>query len=133
MCASAGTASGSGSGHDPLPSSFKGFVSDSCGECAQGDLDFARSGDGRWDVSWKFVECPKGGEPSFIFEGSNEWYWKIQPRETGTPVTQLWVNGDEATMTQDNFFTISNGPYKGKQLVEFKKYDGNTESAYVSQ
>eukprot|EP00904_Undaria_pinnatifida_P005778 jgi/Undpi1/232/HiC_scaffold_1.g00229.m1 len=102
-----GYGTGNGSGKTPITGNFRGFVSDSCEECAKGDLDFATTGDGRWDITWKFVECPSGGDPSFIFEGSNEWYWKIQPRGTGSPVKELWVDGEKATMTQDNFFTAS--------------------------
>ena len=127
-----GTGTGKGSGKNPIKGKFKGFVSDSCGGCAKGDLDFAKSGDGRWDISWKFVECPSGGNPSFIFEGSNEWYWKIQPRETKSPVTQLWVDGKKATMTQDNFFTASNGPFYGEQVVKTQTMLGETKKTKVS-
>lgn len=52
----------------------------SCPECSSGDLDFAADGDGRWDISWHFVPCDGGDDITYIFEGSNEFYWKIQPR-----------------------------------------------------
>ena len=109
-----GTGTGKGAGKNPIKGKFKCFVSDSCEECAKGDLDFAKSGDGRSDIEWKFLECPSGGNPSSIFEGSNGWYRKIQARETESPVTQVWVDGKKATMTQDKFFTASGGPFYGE-------------------
>ena len=127
-----GSGTGKGSGKNPIKGSFKGFVSDSCAECSKGDLDFAKSGDGRWDISWKFVACPSGGDPSFIFEGSNAWYWKIQPRGTKSPVKDLWVDGKSATMTQDNFFTAQGGPYYGEQVVKTKTMFGETKTTKVS-
>lgn len=127
-----GYGTGSGAGADPIKGAFKGFVSDSCGGCAKGDLDFAMVGDGRWDIEWKFVECPSGGDPSFIFEGSNDWYWKIQPRETKSPVMQLWVGGEQAEMTQDNFFTATTGPFFGEQTVKTTTLTGETRSTKVA-
>lgn len=127
-----GYGTGRGSGADPIEGPFKGFISDSCGGCAKGDLDFAMVGDGRWNIEWKFVECPSGGNPSFIFEGSNDWYWKIQPRETKSPVIKLLVNDEEATMTQDNFFTASAGPYYGEQMVTTTTLFGETQRTMVS-
>lgn len=54
-----------------------------------GDLDFAADGDGRWDISWHFVPCEGSSDQTFLFEGSNEFYWKVmcsrkqQSRENG--------------------------------------------------
>ncbi|CAM9664879.1 unnamed protein product, partial [Laminaria digitata] len=127
-----GTGTGHGSGKNPIKGKFKGFVSDSCEKCSKGDLDFAKSGDGRWDIEWKFAECPSGGDPSFMFEGSNEGYWKIQARETKSPVTQLWVDGKKATMTKDNFFTASGGPFYGEQTVKTKTMFGETKKTKVA-
>lgn len=127
-----GSGTGVGSGGNPITGTFKGFVSDSCGGCAKGDLDFAQVGDGRWDIEWKFVECPGSGNPSFIFEGSNDFYWKIQARETTTPVAKLWVNDVQARMTQDNFFTIEAGPYYGEQLVRTETILGDTKQTHVA-
>ena len=67
-----------------------------------------------------------------IFEGSNDWYWKIQPRETKSPVIKLLVNDEEATMTQDNFFTASAGPYYGEQMVTTTTLFGETQRTMVS-
>ena len=49
-----------------------------CPECAFGDLDFALSGDGRWDITWRFVPCEDSSDQTFLFEGSNEFYWKVR-------------------------------------------------------
>lgn len=42
-----------------------------------GDLDFASDGDGRWDISWRFVPCEASTDQTFLFEGSHEYYWKV--------------------------------------------------------
>ncbi|CAN0291073.1 unnamed protein product, partial [Ascophyllum nodosum] len=98
--------SGNGAGSDPISGSFKAYVMDKCPKCSVGDLDFSKSGDGRWDISWNFVKCPGSNRPSFIFEGSHSYYWKIQPRGTSTPVVELTVEGAPGTRMDDNFFEI---------------------------
>lgn len=127
-----GFGTGVGSGKNPIKGTFRGFVSDSCAECAKGDLDFAMVGDGRWDIIWKFVQCRSGGDPQFIFEGSNEWYWKIQSRATTSPVKELWIDGEKATKTDDNFFTASEGPYYGKKVVRTTTVFGEKKKTKVS-
>lgn len=114
-----GEGTGRGSGRNPI-GKFKGYIHDSCGSCAEGDLDFMMDGDGRWDIEWKFVPCD-GGVPDFVFQGSNPWYWKIQARGTISPVEELWVNRKPATRVADNFFEITDGaPFKDEQVVEVK-------------
>lgn len=109
-------------------------MSDKCPECADSDLDFSESGDGRWDIEWNFVECPGAGDPSFVFEGSNNFYWKIQPRGTATPVETLTVNGVKAAKTNDNFFEIQEGgPFEGPQTVETWTIGGDYFSSDVSR
>ena len=129
-----GTANGKGGGRDPVPSTFKAYVTDKCPECAWGDLDFSMSGDGRWDIERKFVECSAGdGQPTFMFEGSNPWYWKLQPRGTATPVTELYVNRKYAERTDDNFFIVTDGaPFYGEQEVETKTVSGKDKKTMVS-
>lgn len=108
---------------------FKGFVSDKCPECGTDDLDLSMDGDGRFPIDWEFVPCP-GSKPTFIFEGSNEYYWKIQPRGTSTPVVSLFVSGKCGKRTDDNFFIVEEGPFIGPQLVTVITMDGKeyTES-----
>lgn len=83
------------------------------------------SGDGRWDVEWKFVKCP-GEEVDFAFEKKEKWYWKIQPQGTETPVKELTVNGVGSTKTDDNFFEPDGAAYPldGKQSVKITTIDG---------
>eukprot|EP00752_Nemacystus_decipiens_P013640 g12093.t1 len=126
-----GTADGTGSGYDPIPSTYKGFITDRCPECSTGDLDFSVSGDGRWDIEWEFVPCP-GESISFVFEGSNPYYWKIQPRGTKTPVVSLTINGKAAWRTQDNFFELGGGPWNGPQTVVTETMFGVTQTSQVS-
>lgn len=107
-----------GLGADPITGPFQAYIADKCPECAAGDLDFAQSGDGRWDISWRFVACPSSATPDFIFEGSNDFYWKIQPRGTNVPVSELTVSGVQGRRVDDNFFVVdSGGPFVGPQTV----------------
>lgn len=127
-----GEGSGEGAGANPVTGSFKAFVSDQCPECAYGDLDFSQSGDGRWDITWNFVPCPGGDdEASFLFEGSNDFYWKIQPRGTKTPVQSLSVNGAAGSRTDDNFFVVR-GDLAGEQSVTTTTIIGATATQDVS-
>lgn len=52
----------------------------------KGDLDLYISGDGRWEISFKAIDCPNvGGSEGNImmkFTGSNPWYIKLQARNT---------------------------------------------------
>ncbi|CAM9965889.1 unnamed protein product [Ascophyllum nodosum] len=129
-----GEGSGNGAGSDPITGTFKAYVMDKCPECSTGDLDFSKSGDGRWDISWKFVACPGSDKPSFIFEGSHEYFWKIQPRGTKTPVTELTVDGASGVKTDDNFFEIPGAPYPlyGAQTVKTTTMLGKTATQEVS-
>lgn len=128
-----GSGSGVGLGNDPITGPFKAYVVDKCDECAEGALDFSQSGDGRWEIEWHFVPCPGGGDPTFLFEGSNPFYWKIQPRGTTTPVKELKVGGNLASRTQDNFFIVQDGsPYNGEQQVETTTIKGVTKTMGVS-
>ena len=106
---------------------------DKCPECSVGDLDFSKSGDGRWDISWNFVKCPGSNRPSFIFEGSHNYYWKIQPRGTSTPVVELTVEGAPGTRTDDNFFEIPGAlyPLSGAQAVTTTTMLGSTATQEV--
>ncbi|CAM9561036.1 unnamed protein product, partial [Ascophyllum nodosum] len=112
---------------------FRAYVMDRCPECAHGDLDFAMGGTGRWNINWRFVPCDDGDDPTFIFEGSNAHYWKIQPRGSKSPVEKLWVNGEKATRTQDNFFVIQGDePYDGDQEVKTKTFLRKRKKTKVS-
>lgn len=127
-----GTGTGGGSGATPI-GTFKAYVSDKCPECASGSLDFALTGDGRWDIEWSFVPCPGSDVPTFMFEGSNLFYWKIQPRGTASPVEELTVNGLPGMRTDDNFFVIEDGgPFEGPQEVTTTTIDGVTVTTMVS-
>lgn len=128
-----GSGSGVGAGGDPIKGKFEAYVTDKCPECAPGDLDFSQAGDGRWEIEWHFVPCPRGKDPTFVFEGSNTFYWKIQPRGTKTPVKELKVRGYPAARTDDNFFIVEDGdPYEGGQPVETTTMGGETRTTEVA-
>lgn len=130
-----GRGTGGGTGVNPI-GAFQAYVSDCCMDekCTSGDLNFAKSGDGTWDIQWQFVPCP-GNEPHFIWEDSHEWSWKIQTRGTESPVDELFVNHCMAQKTADNFFTMTlteGVPLIEKQLVETKTILGEHHSAVIS-
>jgi len=109
MCANV-TASGQGSGANPIMGNFLVFVNNQCPSCSTGDLDFALNGDGRWAISWVGVECPVGDSNiQYMFVGSNPYYLKLQVRNTIIPALNLYIlQGDNYVAllkTNDNFFT----------------------------
>jgi len=114
MCATMhGT--GSGSGATPISTTaFTVFVSDLCPECAAGDIDIGKSGDGRWGISWKAIPCPVGTQKfSYKFAGSNPYYLKLQVVGPSVPVQSVqFVKGSTAyagVRTADNFFNLPSG------------------------
>lgn len=54
---------GKGLGHDPPPQQWQeATVTNLCPECKYGDIDFGKSGDGRWEIEWYWVdENPNSG------------------------------------------------------------------------
>lgn len=52
----------------------------------KGDLDLYIPGDGRWEISFKAIDCPNvdgsNGNIMMKFTGSNPWYIKLQARNT---------------------------------------------------
>jgi expansin (peptidoglycan-binding protein) len=109
--------SGEGSGGTPITGEFTAFVADKCPECKFGDIDLAKSGDGRWKVSWQVVPCPGAGTISYKFEGSNNNYIKIQPRGMATPASKVVVGGVGARFTDDNFYVADNGAGFGDPVL----------------
>lgn len=116
-----GSGNGKGSGGDPI-GHFEAYVIDSCEGCGDTGLDFyddTGKKDGKWEIKWRFVRCPAVEDPTFVFQGSNDNYWKLQPRGFATPVKKLKVSGNSATRVDDNFFVVDGGyPLEGEQQVE---------------
>lgn len=111
------TGSGKGAGSNPIKGTFKAYVNDRCPECAPNDIDLSKSGDGRWAVKWKVVPCPPGSNISFQFEGSNRWYFKLQPRGMQSPASSVLVDGVKALRTQDNHFVVQSGNGFGRRTT----------------
>ena len=53
-------------------------MTDECPECAYGSLDLAASGDGRFQIEWQPVQCSSNGPLVYSFQGSNDYYTKLQ-------------------------------------------------------
>jgi len=109
------TSTGRGSGANPLPRSFDAYVMDLCPTCpGRGDLDVATPGDGRWDVSWKVVDCPVvPGGPALYLQGSNDWYVKAQVRNVARPIAWVSIGGAPARRTHDHFWMAANPGGRG--------------------
>jgi hypothetical protein len=109
---------GPGSGANPIGQSIPAVVTDLCPECASGSVDLGWQGDGRWDISWKAVNCPTTSGFQYLFQGSNPWYIKLQARNTKIPVRLIEIlvgtNIYAGTRTPDNFFT-----FQGPNLYPF--------------
>lgn len=95
-------AEGKGIGRTPLKGKLYGYISDRCHECGRDNLDLAMLGDGIWDISWKVVECKPAPHLELLFEGSNPWYWKVQPRGMIAPATQVVIEGQVCDWKEDN-------------------------------
>ncbi|XP_064609550.1 uncharacterized protein LOC135473619 [Liolophura sinensis] len=81
---------GDGLGQTPVVGDSYAFVDDVCPECHEGDLDFSEDGDGRWDIGIQAVQCPVGDSNiEYKFQGSHQWYIKLQIRNHRIPITHL--------------------------------------------
>eukprot|EP00171_Calliarthron_tuberculosum_P012836 IDg12836t1 len=98
---------GEGSGADPIVDRKLGMIVDRCPECKFGDIDLSLRGDGRWKINWKIVPCKAEKKISFQFEGSNLFYWKLQPRGMESPPLKVTIDGDDAKRSQDNHWILS--------------------------
>lgn len=127
------TGNGDGLGANPITGTFYAYVDDKCPECKWGDIDLGKSGDGRWSVSWEFVPCETHGAPiAFAFEGSNLYYFKLQPRNTATPAQRVKINGNDAQRSQDNFWIAHGGPLPQPCRVEVWTMDGTYYDSYIN-
>ncbi len=97
---------GKGAGANPIRGWGHGVVVDKCPECKPGDLDLSRIGDGRWHIKWRVVPCPGPGAGGlgYLFEGSNRFYRKLQPRNLMSPAYKVRIDGVPARFTDDNFW-----------------------------
>lgn len=121
---------GQGAGANPIIGPIRGYVMDRCPECGYGAVDLGIPGDGRWKVSWKFVDCP-GEKPWFLFEGSNSNYWKLQPRGMRRPAKSVVANGRVGYRTQDNFYEI-HGSFNMPVTVTITTIDGAVITAKLN-
>ena len=49
--------SSKGLGMTPIVEPIKATIDNLCPECNHGDIDIGLNGDGRWKISWEFVDC----------------------------------------------------------------------------
>jgi expansin (peptidoglycan-binding protein) len=107
--------SGQGQGGSPITGTEVYMVDNLCPECKTGSLDLAKNGDGRWKINWIAVPCPTKGGLTYKFQGSQEWYLKMQVGNHKIPVqaVQFGKNGKwfSGTRTSDNFWIPSGYPY----------------------
>lgn len=128
------TGTGEGSGANPIVGTFKAYAMDRCPECPYGDIDLAKSGDGRWDVSWKVIPCEGSSHIEFQFEGSHEFYIKMQPRGMKSPAKSVKVNGKAAVRSQDNHWIVQpdSGKFPTPYTVEVVTVLGEVSTSSLS-
>jgi len=106
---------GSGNGADPIIGPIYAYVNDLCPGCSNGDLDLGINGDGRWQIEWKANDCPVGDTYlQYLFQGSNDYYIKVQVRNNRVPVSRFEFQGGDGVWyvgvrTSDNFWTAPSG------------------------
>lgn len=49
---------GVGLGQTPIIGPILATIDNECPECKFGDIDLGLGGDGRWRISWDFIDCP---------------------------------------------------------------------------
>lgn len=125
---------GKGLGATPIRGPTLAYVADRCYECKHGDLDLSSVGDGRWDISWELIPCPGENRISFQFEGSNNHYWKLQPRGMRSPAKRVVINGRDAKFTQDNHWLMlfPNGVKRSARVEVFTTF-GDYSVSYISK
>lgn len=116
---------------------FKAIINNLCPECSHGDLDFRRdgvgSGDGRWPLSWKIIECPSGGAMKVTRENGNAYYAKLKVEGGPGPVTSMNCDGQNGQKTSDAFFEFQHGgSFCGKDSVGCSVTFSSGSSASVS-
>lgn len=53
---------GKGLGMTPIFGPIFATIDNLCPECKDGDIDFGMEGDGRWDITWDFIDCGEARE-----------------------------------------------------------------------
>jgi len=100
-----------GSGTGPIEAAGQTYlVVDRCSSCQPGDLDLAKNGDGRHDITWHAVPCPVNSEPiQYIHAASHTHWMKIQPQHTRYPAKNFYIKqgNDKIALirTVDGHFT----------------------------
>mmetsp|Transcript_923 Transcript_923/g.1178 ORF Transcript_923/g.1178 Transcript_923/m.1178 type:complete len:270 (+) Transcript_923:75-884(+) len=75
---------------------FKGIINNACNSCGPGDLDFGLEGDGKYEIKWKYIDCPKIDKPLLSVDSASSNYWAAIKVEGMGPQKKCKVNGVEA-------------------------------------
>ncbi len=127
------TGNGEGSGANPIIGPINAYISDRCPECKFGDVDLGMNGDGRWKIEWKLVPCTPSPKTQILWEGSNEYYWKFQPRGFKSPVEKVYIGPQKKKLerTQDNHWVWRPGKKAKKEMVKIVTVLGETVEAIM--
>ena len=130
---------GAGSGTTPVAGTPQyAMTNNRCPECAMGDLDLARPGDGRWRIEWTPLECAVGDSSfQYAFEGSNDFYLKLRVLNGRVPTRAMAakVGGSyrPMTATQDNAFLLTEGgPFTFPLAVQLTSVQGATVTDVIA-
>jgi hypothetical protein len=61
---------GVGSGQTPIIGPILATIDNECPECNFGDVDLGLGGDGRWKITWDFIDCPNPNTKSNLRVGN---------------------------------------------------------------
>jgi len=113
-------------------------ISDSCPSCSASQLDLEENAfvalagstaPGVIDIAFRSVECPAPAQVSWLFQGSNPYYIKLQIRDFPYGVSSMDFSEDASwhamTPTSDGFFTYSpTNPQNGTITVRATNIHG---------
>jgi len=117
----------------PNATPFIAYVVDSCDGCDQGfgpgwDVYDSTVKSGAWLVNWTAIECPGSQLVSYEFEGSNQWYIKLQVRAHKVPLLAVrWDSGAgliDMPRSGDNHFLLTGQTTSLPLTFEFESVFG---------
>jgi hypothetical protein len=100
---------GTGNSNFPTRAPFIAFVNNECPECGDNNIDLCEDGDGVWDITWKYVDCPSTGNIDLQLKTGSSIYWtEIQARNFKVAIKSIeyYINGNWVALTRKpyNYF-----------------------------
>lgn len=112
-------------GPGPLKEKYFAYVHGRCDGCGPASMGLSIPGTGMEKIKWSFIACPKS-LPQLKFEGSTQYYKKVQIRGMVYPAEKMIINGKIGRRSEDNYFISSSGPFPREGLVKVVDIVGNS-------